>query len=291
MSERAVVIDCENGPIVAVIHRPDQPALGVTPLILVVGGPQTRVGSHRQFVLLARALCDRGIPVLRFDYQGMGDSPGEQSSFLEAVPSLKNVVNYFANEMGSDSVAFWGLCDAVSLIFLYLDMTQDSRVSHIIALNPWVRQTKSEAQVMLRHYYLRRLVSPGFWKRVFKFDLNIGASVKDLVINLQKAFGKNAEGQSRGSSSEVRKIYTEENYVEAMRTGLSGFRGKLSLVLSGNDLTADEFRMLLSQDNNWNEIVNERLVSKLEIDDANHTFSSERWRQQVELFSINCLLG
>ncbi len=52
-----------------------------TAVLIVVGGPQYRVGSHRQFVLLARRVADAGYPVLRFDYRGMGDSGGDMRDF------------------------------------------------------------------------------------------------------------------------------------------------------------------------------------------------------------------
>ena len=47
----------------------------------MVGGPQYRVGSHRQFTLMARAFAAAGYPVLRFDYRGIGDSEGESRGF------------------------------------------------------------------------------------------------------------------------------------------------------------------------------------------------------------------
>ncbi len=48
-------------------------------VLIVVGGPQYRVGSHRQFVLLARALAARGFAAMRFDCTGMGDSDGARA--------------------------------------------------------------------------------------------------------------------------------------------------------------------------------------------------------------------
>src|SRR5690349_24048098 len=50
-------------------------------VLLVVGGPQYRVGSHRQFALLCRRLAGRGVPALRFDYRGMGDADGAARTF------------------------------------------------------------------------------------------------------------------------------------------------------------------------------------------------------------------
>jgi uncharacterized protein len=47
-----------------------------------------RVGPHRQFLLLARDWAADGIPVMRFDYQGQGDSEGAGAFNREVVPSV-----------------------------------------------------------------------------------------------------------------------------------------------------------------------------------------------------------
>ena len=54
-----------------------------TGVLVIVGGPQYRVGSHRQYVQLSRHLAEQGIASMRFDVRGMGDSPGVQRSFEE----------------------------------------------------------------------------------------------------------------------------------------------------------------------------------------------------------------
>jgi len=57
--ERALRFRCQSEWLYGILHLPQQPvARGV---LIVVGGPQYRVGSHRQFVLLARYLAERGI--------------------------------------------------------------------------------------------------------------------------------------------------------------------------------------------------------------------------------------
>src|SRR5262245_60307703 len=69
--ERAVVFGCEGEELLGVLHEPASDGATGTPastgVIIVVGGPQYRVGSHRQFVLMARELARRGHAVLRFD--------------------------------------------------------------------------------------------------------------------------------------------------------------------------------------------------------------------------------
>ena len=77
--ETPVVFACEGSRLVGIAALPAQPAaIGV---LIIVGGPQYRAGSHRHVTLLARHLAGLGIASLRFDYRGMGDSEGEKRSF------------------------------------------------------------------------------------------------------------------------------------------------------------------------------------------------------------------
>ena len=77
--ETPVCFDCAGESLIGIVAEATRPApVGV---VIVVGGPQYRVGSHRQFVLLARSLAAAGWSVLRFDHRGIGDSEGEPRSF------------------------------------------------------------------------------------------------------------------------------------------------------------------------------------------------------------------
>ena len=61
---------CEGEPLVGILAEPDGTPAEVG-VVIIVGGPQYRAGSHRQFTLLARHLAARGFAVLRFDYRSM----------------------------------------------------------------------------------------------------------------------------------------------------------------------------------------------------------------------------
>ena len=72
IKEQVINFDLAGESLVGMACVPEQArSIGI---IVVVGGPQYRVGSHRQFLLLSRALASAGYPVMRFDYRGMGDS-------------------------------------------------------------------------------------------------------------------------------------------------------------------------------------------------------------------------
>ncbi len=73
--ERALSFSCHDSWLYGILSLPEKViSRGV---LIVVGGPQYRVGSHRQFMLLARYLAAHGVPVMRFDCRGKGDSEGD----------------------------------------------------------------------------------------------------------------------------------------------------------------------------------------------------------------------
>ena len=163
--DKALRFVCEGEPLIGILHQPNpaRPAqrLGV---LIVVGGPQVRVGSHRQFVQVARALADDGYPVLRFDVRGMGDSAGAQRSFEQLTPDIGAAVDELLRQCPQlQQVVLWGLCDGASASLLYLAERQgDARIAGLCVLNPWVRSELSLARTQVQHYYTRRLVDPAF---------------------------------------------------------------------------------------------------------------------------------
>src|SRR6187401_3766134 len=134
-------------------------------VVVVVGGPQYRIGSHRQFVLLARSLAARGTAVLRFDLAGMGDSNGEFAGFERSAADIRAAIDALQQaERNVRVVCLWGLCDGASAALMYV--RQDPRVSHLVLVNPWVSTSAGQAQAYLDAYYGRKLRSPGFWRRM-----------------------------------------------------------------------------------------------------------------------------
>jgi len=291
VNEIPLVFSSKGKRLVGIIHQPEDTF--TQGLLLIVGGPQTRVGSHRQFLLLARSLAKKGIAVFRFDYQGMGDSEGELSDFYSALPDVDNALKIFMQQCPSlERVALWGLCDAASVAMVYAPYSPPV-VNQLIVLNPWVRQTQSNAQAVLKHYYLKKLISSQFWWSLFRGRLNIISSIKELLGQFKKAYlsGGSSQPQVEQKNS-MRQLpqLTEENYISYMLQGVEAFNGNISLIMSGEDLTAKEFEQLINKDDKWKQCVRVKCSARLDVADANHTFSTKAWRTEVERFTLQVLM-
>lgn len=271
--ERPVVFDCQGEELLGMLH-PAENAAPQHGVLLIVGGPQYRVGSHRQFVLLARALAQAGVPVLRFDYRGMGDSSGRLRDFGEVEADIRAALDVFHAEFPTvQQVTLWGLCDAASAACFYAPT--DRRVAGLVLLNPWVRTEQGEARAVLKHYYWRRLASRDFWRKLFSGGLSLAKSLRDLRDVRRKA---GASAQSTGQDMEL---------PERMLHGLQQFRGRVLLVLSGHDLVAQEFQDLVDREPRWNAVLTGGRVTTRAMPDADHTFSLAVHSEAVARLTID----
>jgi len=271
-SEQALVFDCGGDSLIGVLSGAALPAgRGV---LIIVGGPQYRVGSHRQFTLLARHLAERGIPALRFDYRGMGDSDGEMRTFERVGADIRCAIDRFvASVPGLKDVVLWGLCDAASAALLYAH--QDRRVSGVVLLNPWVRTEQGIARVHLRYYYLRRLFQPSLWQKLARGEFKFREAATALGRSVVEAMGLGVPSRA------VDTLPADETLPARMEDALRRFQGRVLLILSGNDLTAQEFKNVVAGSSGWRQLLAADRITRHDLPEANHTFARRDWRDQV----------
>ena len=268
--ERAITFDCEGDALVGILSAPPAPC--ETGVVIVVGGPQYRAGSHRQFVLLARALAREGFAVLRFDVRGMGDSAGAPRDFEAIGPDIDAAIAALMQQVPAlRRVALWGLCDGASAALLHADAARDPRVCGLALLNPWVRSPESLARVHLRHYYWRRLVQPAFWSKLLRGGVG-QAAWRDLLANLR---ARRATPQP-----------TRLPFQHRMAHGWAAFEGELLLVLSGNDFTAKEFIDATRSEPVWAPALQHARLQRQDLPEADHTFTAPAWRQRVDEITL-----
>ncbi len=274
--EHAIQFPCHEAYLYGVLSVPQQAvSRGV---LIVVGGPQYRAGSHRQFTLLARSLAAQGIAALRFDYRGMGDSEGSARSFEEVEDDLRAAIDYFLQAVPALSdVVVWGLCDAASAAMFYA--AKDARVGGLVLLNPWARTSEGVAKTTLKHYYRRRLLDAGLWKKIASGRFEYRAAGTSLLRLVRAAFGA---GQPKIASEA-----SPATLPDRMLAGLSAFKGKVLLIISPVDLTAQEFLEVVKGSVQWQRLLADARVTRESLADADHTFSRRVWRDQVSSWTGN----
>ena len=256
--------DDTEARLVGILTMPPTP--GPRGVLIVTGGPQYRAGSHRQFVLLARFLAARGMAVLRFDYRGMGDSEGAPRDYRQVDADIAAALaQFFAAVPALREVVLWGLCDGATAAACHAP--RDPRISGLILLNPWVRSPAVLARATLRHYYLPRLLQAGFWRKLAGGGVRLGESLSSL-----RQVAADTHHAQQPAEAPATLLF------EALRR----FRGKVLLILSGDDLGAREWTTLLANDRAWRELGQRRDWRQEEVPGASHTFSSAAARARVE---------
>jgi exosortase A-associated hydrolase 1 len=259
---RVLDMACGETRMFGILHEPPSPRsdLGI---LFVVGGPQYRVGSHRQFVLMARDFAAAGYPVLRFDYRGMGDSDGARRSFEDVDEDIQAAVDALCSALPAiRRVVLFGLCDAASAVLMYCG--REPRIKGVMIANPWVRTEGAEAKAIVHHYYRQRLLQRDFWLKLFSGKLNPAVALKSTITVFRKARRAGVAAASTG----------RQHFIDRMRGGLQAFAGPVLLLMSGRDLTAREFQDLCKSAPAWGALMSGTHVSTVDLADADHTFST-----------------
>lgn len=269
MTETAFTFDIEGDEVVGILHE----APGPTGLLIVVGGPQYRIGAHRQYVHLARHCADHGIPVMRFDYRGIGDSEGNYPGFENVTPDIMAALDTFRERCPQvQKIILWGLCEGASA--LLMGPLHHPNTGGAIVVNPWVHSESSHAKTMVKHYYGAKFRDPAFWKSLLKGNINLKRSLGGFFSNLKKTSAPPAQ------SSDFRDI---------MCDGLTEFSGQTLLIQSGNDFVAREFDELFRTSEKWQSAL--KNTKRVDIPDTDHTFSNEKWRTDVAQVTSDWILS
>lgn len=273
--EQAVSFDCDGDQLLAVISQPAAPhetsSVGV---VIVVGGPQYKVGSHRQFVLLARSLTASGHSCLRFDVRGMGDSLGSPRNFEEMGADIHAGVDALRQHCPKvREIVLLGLCDGASASLIYCHRYREAaNIQGMCLINPWVRSVETQARTQIEHYYRERIFQRGFWLKFIQG--NVGrVALRGIYDNLLAALGRQSPAPAG------------QGFQHEMALAWKAFSGPIMLALSGSDYTAKEFIACTKTNRFWHSALAQSNVSTFDLENADHTFSSAT---DQRLFEIQC---
>jgi exosortase A-associated hydrolase 1 len=289
ISETALVFPCQGEEMLGVVSTPAAPAPPPRHAVLiVVGGPQYRIGSHRMFVRLARSLARSGIAAMRFDARGMGDSSGARQYFEDFYSDIRAALDALFGEVPSlRSAAIWGLCGGATAALLYVRRTRDARVKGLVLVNPWVRTDLTQAVTQVKHYYLQRLAQKEFWLKLLRGGVALGSSLGELGRALRLSAraahrrGAHRPGDSPADADDDDQLDLGVRMARAWAGFVAG-GGRMLLVLSERDYTAKEFLETAQMHPAWQQNFAHPLAERLDLPDADHTFPQPAAHALVE---------
>jgi uncharacterized protein len=280
--EIPVVFPCAGEALVGIVHRPAAPAvIGV--VTIIAGGPQYRGGVGRGMVSTARELSAAGVPVMRFDHRGLGDSGGTFLGFEHIAEDIQEAVAAFRREVPEvEKVVLWGGCDAASGAMIHAWKIPDA-ISMVLG-NPWVTTTETQSAVLRKHYF-SRLGERSFWRKLLRFEYDLSDYARAGLHKVTARFGNlvTAQGQSRTPAD-------TDNYVNKMLYGLCQFKGPVLFLMSGQSLLSREFDELVSKNPDWNAAYHRPGYRRIDFPEADQTFSDSASRDRVNQAICDWLL-
>jgi len=263
--EEPVQFSYNDTRLYGILHIPDQNDFCHTIVTMVIGGPQTRVGSHRLYVQLARFLSAHGISVFRFDYEGMGDSDGNFVGFEHTRPSIDAAFDFlFQRFPNSFNNIIWSLCDGSSACLLYA-ADNNSKIGGMVLCNPIIHFDESKYR---KQYYKIRLSQKEFWHRLFTLRINIFEilfDLFDLLKNSVSLFFKKPLVQSES--------YHKQHISERILESIIKCDMPIKFILSANDFVAKEFQIALHSKKIIRRLLQKKNVFEFLIKEADHTFT------------------
>jgi dienelactone hydrolase len=184
--ETPMVLEQPFGRMFGILSEPlDAPSAGLA-LVLVNAGAVRRIGPNRMWVEAARRWAARGVPVLRLDIEGLGDSDGDGTRYVETpqlyAPSLARQVVMAIDELERREVAtrfvVSGLCAGASWSFHAA--LEDPRVSAAVMINLWAFFWDEALPAERDAQLIRRLVRPRYWLRVLRGDVGVRRALRSI---------------------------------------------------------------------------------------------------------------
>lgn len=237
---RVIAFPCEGDTLIGTLDS----AEGGTGVLIVSGGNEIRCGPHRSMAMLAATLAAKGIPVLRYDRRGIGDSDGENRGYAGSAADMRAAAHAFRETMPHlTRMIGFGNCDAASALALF---GRAAGIDRILLANPWTVERTDDLppSAAIRARYAGRWRDPEAWRRL----LHGGVDLRQLLRGLRKLMRSEPDALAR-----------------RVLTAIDRWGGDARIVLAVGDATAIAFA----------EAARGRPLAIERIDTASHSFAGQ----------------
>lgn len=174
---RLLTFPCDGDELAATLDAAD----GEIGLLMVTGGSQTRIGSHRMYERLAISLAAQGYSCFRYDRRGVGDSGGVDRGYLESSPDIAAAASAFRTSAPQVTRMFGlGLCDGAAALALF---GKAAELDGLVLVNPWLVEADvdSPPPAAIRDHYRRRLLSRDGWQKLLSGSVDYRKLLKGVA--------------------------------------------------------------------------------------------------------------
>jgi len=227
---RLLSFSCEGAALAASLDA----AEGAVGVLMATGGSQTRIGSHRMYERLVKALSQHGFSCFRYDRRGVGDSAGEDPGFKGSAADIAASATAFRKEVPAlERIVGFGLCDGATALALH---SKAAGLDGLILVNPWLVETEAgePAPAAVRAHYAKRLASAEGWKKLISGAVDWRKLLKGLGRISSKQMGSPLARETAAALRDG-----------GMRTWLLLAEGDATAIAAAQELKADAFRGLI----------------------------------------------
>lgn len=207
------------------------------PAILIFnGGAVHHVGPNRVYVTLARHLASMGLPCLRFDLEGIGDSvlrgAGRENHPYPgtAIADARAAMDFLRDRFGYRRFVAMGLCSGAHTAFHTALAMEDESIEELVLINPFAFYWKEgmSLDVMTRlmdaQQYKKSMRDPSRWLKLLRGDVNF-RRLLDVAIGHPKVVAKSyydavletlAPGKAPRLSQDLRRLFQMKRRVTVL---------------------------------------------------------------------------
>jgi uncharacterized protein len=280
-----------------VLDLPAQASAGQTSdlgLILLSPGVKMRVGPERLYRRVTDLFVGMGVPSLRFDFWGLGDSEGTlKEEFLKDVYNHIEVgrfvddaidaMDWMQRECGTRRFILSGLCGGA--ITGLLAGSRDRRVAGLLALgitptlasraaDPSLYMTAGELAQM-RRSYVSKLASPTAWLRLLTLQSDYKVIWRSVIHPFKTARAGQQEASPPPETDNASPLFPPAffNMLESRRPML--------LIFGGSDRLHWEFEEKFVARHGEKLAALPQVYDVHVIPRANHVLSFQEWQQEM----------
>ena len=291
-----VTFSCEGFTLVGSLHSTSTASSHA--VILLNQGPVDRGGSHRLYIKLANQLTALGVPVLRFDARGVGESDGIWEaetqetglSILEAYGHIQRgiwkddalaAIEFMQRTTGASRIILGGLCGgATTAVFAGVDHPAVDGMFLIgtpITFSSVTRRTADLPNAIIDRdsaAYRRKLFKLSSWTRFLRMQTDYRTMAHVFIVQLQRQVGR-ISGDTPESGDDDSNVNLP--LIKAIMAACKR-RKRLLFVYGENDYLWQEFQENLSRFGADRSRLPFELMT---IPKANHILTEESWQQSL----------